>query len=42
MVILKELREKKGLSQAELAEKSGIKQQTISLIENGKRQNPGV
>ena len=33
---LKEIREKRGLTQEELAEKSGVSRVTISLIESGK------
>jgi transcriptional regulator with XRE-family HTH domain len=33
---LRELREKKGLSQEELAEKSGVSRTTISFLETGK------
>ena len=33
---LKEIREKKGLSQEALAEKSGVSRTTISLLEGGK------
>lgn len=34
---LKELREEKGLSQAELAKQTGLSQSAISLWEDGKR-----
>lgn len=37
---LRELREKAGLSQAELAEKTGTKQRTLSDWETGKAQPP--
>ncbi len=33
---LKEIREEAGLTQEELAEKSGVSRVTISLIENGR------
>lgn len=33
---LKEIRENKGMTQAELENKSGISRQTISAIENGR------
>jgi transcriptional regulator with XRE-family HTH domain len=36
--ILKELRKEKGLSQEELAHKSGLDRTFISLLERGKRQ----
>ncbi len=42
MVLLQEKRKNKGLSQQQLAEISGIPQQTISAIESGARKNPGV
>ena len=35
---LKEFREKKGLSQTELANRVGLKQSTISQYENGSRR----
>ena len=38
---LKEIREKGGLSQAKLAEASGVPQQTISAVESGTR-SPGA
>lgn len=42
MILLKQLREKKGISQYRLAQLSHIPQQTISGIESGQRANPGV
>ena len=39
MVKLKELREKKGLSQEELAQKSQVSRVTISNLETGKQRN---
>jgi len=36
--IIKELRLKKGFSQKELADKVGLTQQSIALLENGKRK----
>lgn len=42
MILLKEVREEKGLSQVELANRSGVKQQTISIIESGERANPRI
>ncbi len=42
MILLRQEREKKGLSQSELARKSGVKQQNISQIESGDNQNPGI
>jgi len=37
---LKELREKNGMSQAELSKEVGLKQSTISQYENGSRKPP--
>lgn len=42
MILLREMREKKKLSQYQLAVMSGVPQQTISAIESRKRVNPGV
>lgn len=42
MIMLKQEREKKGLSQTELERKSGVTQQAISMIESGERRNPGI
>ena len=42
MILLRHEREKKKLSQAELARMSGVKQQSISKIESGERKNPGI
>ena len=42
MILLRQEREKKGLSQTELARLSGVKQQNISMIESGDRKNPGI
>ena len=39
---IKRLREAAGMSQGELAEKSGVDPSYISLLETGKRPNPGV
>lgn len=39
---VKEVREQKGMTQEELAEKSGISRQTISAIENDTRYSAGV
>ena len=35
---LKDVREKNGITQEELAEKSGVSRATISLIENGRAE----
>lgn len=35
---LKEIREKKGMSQEELSEKSGVSRTTISELETGKKE----
>ena len=42
MVLLREMREKAGLSQTELAKLSGVPQQTISSIESEARLNPRI
>lgn len=42
MILLREARERKGLSQKRLSELSNVPQQTISAIENGERENPGI
>ncbi len=42
MILLRQEREKKKMSQAELARLSGVKQQNISQIENGTIRNPGI
>lgn len=42
MILLKEAREKAGLSQIQLAELSKVPQQTISAIESLVRKNPGI
>lgn len=42
MILLRERREAKGWSQAELAKRSGVSQQNISLMEKGERPNPGM
>lgn len=42
MILLRQEREKKGISQTELARLSGVKQQSISMIEQGKQKNPGI
>lgn len=39
---LKEIREKRNLTQDELAELSGVRQSTISNIELGHTVNPGL
>lgn len=39
---LQELRERRRLTQAELAKASGVTQQAISNIETGKRKSPGA
>ncbi len=40
MVLLREMREKRGLTQAELSKLSGVPQQTISSLETEVRSNP--
>lgn len=42
LIRLKELRTANNMTQQELSKKSGIPQNTISMIENGQRTNPGV
>lgn len=42
MILLRDAREKAGLSQKRLSEMSKVPQQTISAIESGERKNPGV
>lgn len=37
---IKEARKRKGLTQIQLSEKSGVSQQLISAIESGKVKNP--
>ena len=39
---IKSLRAERGLSQAQLSEMSGLSATHLSLIENGKRYNPGA
>ncbi|AIM37382.1 hypothetical protein KO02_12280 [Sphingobacterium sp. ML3W] len=39
---IKEIRERKGFTQKELAIVSGLSEDTISKIESGKNQNPTV
>lgn len=38
-LLLKEMREQKNISQAELAKKSGISQQLISVLETGTQKS---
>ncbi len=40
MNAIAKLRKELGLSQAELSRRSGIKQQTICMLETGKRKTP--
>lgn len=40
MFILKEIREKRGLSQAELSRLSGVNASTIGMLEAGAREYP--
>ena len=42
MVLLRQFREKRKLTQKELSERSGVPQPTISSIECGNRPGPGV
>lgn len=40
--MIKELRQKLGMTQTELAKRAGIKQGVLSYIENGKTKNPRI
>ena len=42
MVRLRQVRQKRKLTQKQLAELSNVPQQTISAIESGERKNPGI
>lgn len=42
MILVRQVRESLGISQQELARRSGVLQQTISKIEKGETVNPGV
>ncbi|MCR4886271.1 MAG: helix-turn-helix domain-containing protein [Clostridiales bacterium] len=42
MIQLQAMREKRKLTQAQLAVASGVTQQAISAIETGERPNPGI
>jgi len=42
MILLKQYREKRGLTQCELAKRSGVPQQTICNIESGARRGANV
>ena len=42
MILVKQVREEIGISQAELARMSGVKQQNISKIESGENRTPGI
>lgn len=42
MILLKQERERKGLTQRQLSRMCGVTQQTISNIESGRNKNPGV
>jgi len=42
MIVLQKFREKRHMTQQELAAKSGVTQQAISSIETRARENPGV
>lgn len=41
-IVLQRIREKRGMTQSELAKKAGVKQSAISWIENKKTANPGA
>lgn len=40
VILLREMREKRNINQAELARRSGVPQPQISMIENGVVPNP--
>ena len=40
--MIRELRQKRGWSQNELAKRAGIKQSVLSFIESGRTKNPRV
>lgn len=42
MVLLEQERKKRKMSQQDLAKASGVAQQTISKIESGESENPGI
>ena len=42
MNLLREIREGQKISQKKLSEMSNVPQQTISAIESGERENPGI
>lgn len=42
MVVLRRIREKRGMSQQELAQRAKVPQQTISMIESGQRPDPRI
>ncbi len=41
-MLIKELRERKGLTQTELARRAGIRQGVLSYIESGRTKNPRI
>lgn len=42
MILLRQVREQKGIDQAALAKITGVSQSCISTIERGVRPNPGI
>lgn len=42
MLLVREKRKERGLSQKQLAQLSGVKQSTISMIETDDQRNPGI
>lgn len=42
MLLVREKRKERGLSQKQLAQLSGVKQSTISMIETDAQRNPGI
>lgn len=42
MIVLKKIRERRKMTQEELAKASGVTQQAISAIESGKNKSPKI
>jgi transcriptional regulator with XRE-family HTH domain len=42
LLLVREKRKERGLSQKQLAQLSGVKQSTISMIETDDQRNPGI
>lgn len=41
-MILRQIREQRGMTQAQLAEKAGTTQEYVAMIESGARKNPSL